>query len=110
GYALLALLVEKVSGLSYPDFVRKHIFLPLKMKNSVVYEAGTPISHRVMGHARRQSGEIYANDQSSTSAVKGDGGVYTSLHDYYLWTKAFWNNTLVDRDLALSATSLPIKE
>src|SRR5205085_5396924 len=36
-YALLALLIEKVTGTSYPQYISQTFFTPLKMKNSFVF-------------------------------------------------------------------------
>lgn len=109
-YALLALVVERVSGKSFPDFMKERIFKPLGMKNSMVYEKGTQIPNRSIGFARNKDGQLYKNDQSTTSAVKGDGGVYCSLNDYKKWTHALWNNTLIDMDSAINQVKIPIKE
>ena len=80
------------------------------MNHSQVYEKENPIPDRAMGFARDKNNMIYANDQSSTSAVKGDGGVYTSLKDYKKWTHALWNNTLIDMPQVLSKLNFSIKE
>jgi CubicO group peptidase (beta-lactamase class C family) len=109
-YALLALITERVSGKSFPQFMKERVFQPLKMKNSQIYESSSPIKNRAMGFARKRDGELYANDQSSTSAVKGDGGVYTSLNDYRKWTQGLWNNTLVDLPSVLKRLNFSIKE
>jgi CubicO group peptidase (beta-lactamase class C family) len=109
-YALLALIVERVSGLSFPEFMKERIFKPLKMKNSLVYESDIKIPHRSMGFALDKDNKIYPNDQSSTSAIKGDGGVYCSLEDYKKWTHGIWNNTLVDMPSVLSQLNISIKE
>ena len=109
-YALLALVVERVSGKSFPKFMEERIFKPLGMKNSMVYEKETEIPNRSIGFARNKDGQLYRNDQSSTSAVKGDGGVYCSLNDYKKWTHALWSNTLIDMPSAISRIKIPIKE
>lgn len=50
GYVLLAMIVEKVSGMSYPDFLKKRIFSPLKMDRTEVFdESSQPISNRAVG-------------------------------------------------------------
>ena len=109
-YALLTLIVERVSGQSFPEFMKQRIFKPLKMNNSMVYEANIEIPNRSFGFAKDENGKIYANDQSLTSAIKGDGGVYTSLNDYKKWTHALWNNSLLDLNSALKRVNTPIKE
>lgn len=109
-YALLALIVERVSGQTFPEFMKERIFNPLKMKKSLVYEATTSIPNRSFGFARDKNLKLYANDQSLTSAIKGDGGVYTSLDDYKKWTHALWKGTLLDLPLAFKRLNFSIKE
>ena len=109
-YALLALIVERVSGQSFPEFMKERIFKPLKMKNSLVYDSQVQISNRSMGFARDKDKKLYANDQSSTSAIKGDGGVYCSLNDYKKWTHGIWDNSLINMPSVLSRLNISIKE
>jgi CubicO group peptidase (beta-lactamase class C family) len=101
-YCLMALIVEKVSGENFSDFLSKNIFQPLGMKNTQVLDKQHPVTHRVYGFAKNKNGELVPNDQSLTSATKGDGGVYTSLHDYFLWHNALIHNTLVNLDSILN--------
>lgn len=109
GYAILSLLVERLSGQTFPQYVRQYIFNPLKMSESKVYESGTNISNRAYGYARDRSGQLYFRDQSSTSAVKGDGGVYTSLNDYHKWIGGLFSNKLLDFKKASAELNYPIK-
>lgn len=39
GYALLASVIEKVSGMSYGAFLYQYIFKPAGMKNTLVYQS-----------------------------------------------------------------------
>ncbi len=88
GFVLLALIVEKVSGQPYAKFIHEQIFKPLGMIASTMQEKDKPIPHRAMGYARNEHGEVVFSDQSTTSATKGDGCVYTSLADYLRWHQA----------------------
>lgn len=109
-YALLALIVERVSGQTFANFMKARIFKPLKMKKSMVYEASVQIPNRSFGFARDKNENIYPNDQSLTSAIQGDGGVYTSLNEYRKWTHALWKNSLIDLPEVLKRLNSPIKE
>lgn len=62
-----------------------------------------------MGYARDKAAKLFPNDQSSTSAVKGDGGVYTSLDDYQKWLSALQTNKLIDLRQLLKDLNHPIK-
>ncbi len=84
-YCLLTLIIERVSGEKYDDFMDKSVFKPLGMNFSTIYENQKMISQRAWGYALNEQRTIVFSDQSPTSATKGDGGVYTSLSDYLLW-------------------------
>lgn len=84
GYALLALIVERVSGRSFAAFLREAIFEPLGMKNTA---AGSNVPDRAYGYSRDGDG-WKRTDQSLTSAVLGDGGVYSSIDDLASWLTA----------------------
>ena len=102
GYSLLSLIVERVSGQRFADFLRTRIFEPAGMKHSVAFEEGISIvSNRAYGYSRAphpalspQAGRGWREapgegwkrtDQSLTSAVLGDGGIYTSIDDLVHW-------------------------
>ena len=94
GYALLALIVEQVSGRSFASFLRERIFLPLQMLNSVAFENGvSDVDHRAFGYSNRNSFWVQT-DQSQTSAVLGDGGIYSSIDDLAKWDAALYDNRL----------------
>ena len=77
GYAVLAMIVEKVSGKPFGQFLQERIFTPLKMNNTLAYEKGkNEVPHRAFGHTKEKDG-WRETDQSPTSAVLGDGGIYS---------------------------------
>lgn len=97
GYALLALIVEKVSGETFASFLKEHIFLPLAMNDTVAYEEGiSTVPHRAYGYKETEDGFVFS-DQSLTSSVLGDGGIYTSVMDYFKWDQALYTERLVSR-------------
>ena len=95
GYALLALVVEKLSGVSFAEFLKENIFTPLTMTNTVAYENGkSAVANRAYGYAATDSGFVF-RDQSLTSAVLGDGGIYSSVEDLYKWDQALYTEKLI---------------
>jgi CubicO group peptidase (beta-lactamase class C family) len=95
GYVVLGLVVQKVSGLSFAEFLRERIFEPLKMSNTVAYHKGkNEVAHRAYGHSK-VGGVWKQTDQSTTSATLGDGGVYSSLDDLAKWDQALRDHTLL---------------
>ena len=95
GYALLSMIVEVKSGLSFAAFLEENIFSPLGMTNSVAHQNGiSTVSNRAYGYS--QGDNIYSlDDQSLTSAVLGDGGIYTSLNNMFHWDQSLYTDTLV---------------
>jgi CubicO group peptidase (beta-lactamase class C family) len=108
GFCLLALIIERASHQPYPGFIKDHIFLPLHMDYSTVYEESHPIFHRAMGYAKDSTGKTIPSDQSVTSATKGDGGIYTSLVDYRKWILALQQNSLINLPATLKRLRFPI--
>ncbi len=105
-YALLALMVEARSGSTFAQFLRKSIFQPLKMSNTLAYEQGiSVVPNRAYGYSAKD-GSFVRTDQSLTSSVLGDGGVYSSVSDLYKWDQALYTSKLVSpRMLKLAFTS-----
>jgi CubicO group peptidase (beta-lactamase class C family) len=95
GYCVLAMVVEKVSGEGFGQFLHDRIFAPLQMTNTLAFEKGkSEVTNRAYGHTWQGNG-WRETDQSSTSATLGDGGVYTSLADLVRWDDALQNHTLI---------------
>lgn len=90
GYALLALIVGRASGEDFASFLRERIFKPLGMSNTVAFEAGvSEVAHRAYGYSELE-GAWHRTDQSQTSAVLGDGGIYSSIVDLAKWDAALY--------------------
>ena len=99
GYALLALVVEALSGQSFAAFLKQNIFDPLGMDHTVAFENGISyVENRAFGHSRSETGFIQT-DQSVTSAVLGDGGIYSSVEDLRRWDRELVENRLISREL-----------
>lgn len=105
GYAILALIVEKITGQDFAVFLKENIFKPLKMKTSVALELGkSNVIKRAMGYSRKD-GTWIETDQSLTSAVLGDGGIYTNTLEMTQWIKALWSFKLISPDMQKNAWS-----
>jgi CubicO group peptidase (beta-lactamase class C family) len=95
GYAHLAMIVEKASGVGFAEFLKKNIFEPLHMSQTVAFEDGiSTVAHRAYGYSHHGTG-FERTDQSLTSAVLGDGGIYSSVDDLHLWDQALYTTKLV---------------
>ena len=110
GYVVLGLIVARVSGTPFGEFLRQRIFSPLEMNHTLVFVKGeNEITNRAYGHSRR-NGHFVEADQSATSATQGDGGVYSNLEDLSKWDDALRNHTLLSNaefQAALAPPQLP---
>jgi CubicO group peptidase (beta-lactamase class C family) len=99
GFALLALVVERASRKDYPSFLRERIFEPLGMKSTLArVDEGPAVANRAYGY-RLEDGAWVRRDQSSTSAVLGDGGIYSSVDDLAKWDAALYDDRLLEDSL-----------
>jgi CubicO group peptidase (beta-lactamase class C family) len=95
-YALLALIVEARSGQSFARFLHENVFVPLKMKATLAYEQGiSVVNNRAYGYTAGADGKFERTDQSLTSSVLGDGGIYSSVADLGKWDAALYTTKLV---------------
>lgn len=99
GYAVLAMIVEQISEKAVSDFLRQRIFEPLGMNRTIAYVNGkNNVPNRAFGYRRAADSKAWAfSDQSPTSAVLGDGGIYTSIEDMAKWDKALSAHTLLGK-------------
>jgi CubicO group peptidase (beta-lactamase class C family) len=108
GYAMLAMVVEKVSGKPFGEFLHQRIFAPLSMNHTLAYEGGkNEVPNRAFGYTDKDGRWIEA-DQSSTSAVLGDGGIYSNIEDLAKWDRALSEHTLLSAT-EMQAALTPVK-
>jgi len=99
GFALLALVVERASQKDYPSFLKERIFEPLGMKATLArVDEGPAVPNRAYGY-RLEGKDWVRRDQSSTSAVLGDGGIYSSVDDLARWDAALYDDRLLKDSL-----------
>ena len=111
GYVLLGVVIEKVSGRPFAEFLSARIFAPLKMTYTVAYERGkNDVPNRAYGHTK-EGVRWNETDQSPTSATLGDGGVYSSLSDLVKWDEALRRHTLLsEAEMRPALTSVHVLE
>lgn len=112
GYLLLAMIIERLSGTSYADFLLQHIFRPLKMNNTFIYTrrlAPRKIPHMTMGYVYSDSlQQDILPDEETHDGVKelvycfdgivGQGRLHSTTGDLFLWDRALHRNELISRE------------
>ncbi len=103
-FCLLSLIIEKLSGETYPAYICKYVFAPLDMKRSNVIHPDLTISDRAFGYGcEKDTFRISDAKESLFFSTMGDGGVYTSIDDYLRWITAIQQKRVLDSDLVKEA-------
>lgn len=100
GYAMLALLVERVSGMPFHEFLRKNIFDPLDMDHSFAWNLKNinTASNIATGFTRR--GWHYRKfNHDPLDEVLGDKSIYSTVEDLLKWDQALYSNVLISDSL-----------
>lgn len=92
-YVLLACLVEKVSGRTFPEFMEENIFRPLGMDSTYVYSKAADGKDRDLQRRRASSydcgwEEYHEIDYTPYNYIYGDGNVNTTVRDMVKWDRA----------------------
>jgi CubicO group peptidase (beta-lactamase class C family) len=75
------------------------------MDHTLAYEAVfSTVTNRAFGYTEK-NGQFTRTDQSLTSSVLGDGGIYSSVYDLYFWDEALYTTKLVSKKMLEQAFS-----
>ncbi len=109
GYALLASVIEKVSGMSFPEYMKEYIFKPLRMENTFIYTrrySPKKVNNYAYGYVYSDSlkTKLLPDDIPNYNAViwldgiMGDGTVNSTVNDLLKWDRALYTNQLVSKE------------
>ncbi|MGH9444084.1 MAG: serine hydrolase domain-containing protein [Thermoanaerobaculia bacterium] len=87
GYILLGAVIEKASGETYGEYLRKHLFEPLHLKHMTYGGSSALIPHRARGYWVDGSAFINAAHYDDSQAFSM-GGVYSNAEDLAKWVDA----------------------
>ena len=100
-YALLASIVEKVSGIAFAGFMESNFFKPLGMNDTWIHDAKTDKTHRNKTTGYNGLGkpeeDTYADD------VLGDKGVYSTVEDLFKWDQALYSEKILKKETIAEA-------
>jgi CubicO group peptidase (beta-lactamase class C family) len=105
GYNLLGKIIEKVSGLSYENYLQKNIFKPLGMKNTGYEHPDKKIKNLATGYKTNDNGSYTDSGRSDVSGAFAAGALYSTTEDMYKWDQALNTEKLVKATILNQAFS-----
>lgn len=95
GYVLLSMIVAMVSGRSFADFLKANVFGPLGMEHTVVFDASRPALYKLAHGYWDENARFERWDYPMLTT--GDGGIFSTLDDLFLWDRALNTERLVSK-------------
>lgn len=95
GYIILGYIIEKVSNVSYEQYLKDNIFSVLSMDNSGYYNRYSIIKNRASGYKRVEGNDIVNCDFLDTAISHGAGGLYSTVEDLSIWNNALLNSKII---------------
>ena len=111
GYMVLGLIIEKVSGQDYFDYVKEHIYKPAKMINTDAYELDNAIPNLATGYTMslEEPGQWKNNIFSNLAKGTPAGGGYSTVDDLWNFANALQNNRLLSKESTAIYTAGRVK-
>lgn len=104
GFLLLGVVVEKVSGMSYYEYVRTHIFLPAGMRDTDSLPESENVPNRSVGYLRK-NGVWTSNIDTLPWRGTSAGGGYSTVGDLFRFATALSGGKLIKPELFAQMTS-----
>jgi CubicO group peptidase (beta-lactamase class C family) len=104
GFLLLGIVVQKVSGMSYYDYVRTHIFLPAGMHDTDSLPESETIANRSVGYLRKDGAWVNNVDTLPWRGTSAGGG-YSTVGDLFRFAGALSSGKLIKPELFAQMTS-----
>lgn len=95
GYNILSFIIEKLSGLEFPDYLQKVIFEPLDMTGSGFIHDNEIIENLASPYSNHLGEKKKVQYQNTSMYVRGAGRLYSTVQDMFKWDQALYKNTLL---------------
>ena len=114
GYTILALIIEKVSGQNYENYLRRNLFLPAGMEQTGYVLPQWNTKHVAMGYAKKDPWGTPLDQNWDTDGpylhLKGNGGILSTVEDLYKWHLALLNDRILSSEAKKKYYGKHIKE
>lgn len=108
-FCTLALIIEKVSGTTYNNYMQQHIFIPAGMNHTAIWNEHTQVYQPATGYTLDSVTNKFIKSQAEEHvffSTEGDGGVYTSVDDYIRWFNALQGGNIFNAAIVQQARSI----
>ncbi len=96
GYIFLGVIIEKVSGEKYADYLKKHVFGALDMNDSGYDDSNIILKNRAQGY--RSVTDAFRNaDYLDMSLPYAAGSLYSTVNDLYRWDRALYTDKVLTK-------------
>lgn len=96
GYIFLGVIIEKVSGEKYAEYLKKHIFDVLEMHGSGYDDSSVILKNRAQGYRSVTDGFRNA-DYLDMSLPYAAGSLYSTVNDLYRWDRALYTDKVLTK-------------
>ncbi|MEZ5052939.1 MAG: serine hydrolase [Chitinophagales bacterium] len=96
GFTLAGMIVEKISGQSFPEYMQEHIFQPAGMQHTYIGNLNQVFPKKVSGYSPGEYGWIPAREFSWDWPFAA-GAIISSVEDLLLWDEALYSDKLVSQ-------------
>ena len=97
GYIFLGVIIEKVSGEKYADYLKKHIFGPMDMPDSGHDDSNLILQDSDAGSRSMPSGEFRNADYLDMSLPYAAGSLYSTARDLARWDRALYTDKVLSK-------------
>jgi len=94
-YITLGIIIERVSGLSYGDFLKQNILNPLQLKSTGYSPDGCLLNRMAKGYDDITAYPPVPTMEFHLSLAFSAGAMYSTVEDMYEWDRALYTEKLV---------------
>lgn len=108
-FCMLALIIEKASGMGYNQYMLQNVFTPAGMQHTTLWNEHAALYNPATGYAYDSATHNFVKsgaDEHVFFSTEGDGGVYTSIEDYIQWFEALQDGKVFSKKIVQQARSI----
>jgi len=101
GFILLGAIIEKAMGNNYLDYIKEHIYDPVDMDNTIVFDRNKTLSNLAMSYEKvQEEGKAFWRKTAYAGKIKGSpaGGGFSTVDDLLRFAEALRSDLLISSE------------